>query len=145
MKRRTALAGTSVAAAAVAAGGIWFFLKPGSAEASNSIAVLPFANLSGDPAQVYFSDGIAEELRNALARLAGLKVVGRTSSEAVRNDDAETAAKKLGVTTILTGSVRQSASLIRVSAQLVDGRTGLEKWSNNYDRPPGDVIKIQTD
>ena len=143
--RRTALVGTSVAAAAIAAGGIWFFLKPGSAEASNSIAVLPFANLSGDPAQAYFSDGVAEELRSALARLAGLKVVGRTSSEAVRKDDAETAARKLAVSNILTGSVRQSPATVRISAQLVDGRTGLERWSENYDREPGDAIKIQTD
>ena len=143
--RRAMIAGGAVAAVAVAGVGAWALLKPGAAEGSNSIAVLPFANLSGDPTQAYFSDGIAEELRNALARLAGLKVVGRTSSEAVRNDDAETAATKLGVATILTGSVRQSPSLIRVSAQLVDGRNGLEKWSNNYDRPPGDAIKIQTD
>jgi TolB-like protein len=139
------LAGGAAATVAVVGAGAWAVLRSTSAEAADSIAVLPFANLSGNPAEAYFSDGIAEELRNALARLAGLKVVGRTSSEAVRNDDAETAAKKLGVTTILTGSVRQSPSLIRVSAQLVDGRTGLEKWSNNYDRPPGDVIKIQTD
>jgi TolB-like protein len=119
-------------------------LKPGSANA-DSIAVLPFANLSSDPAQAYFSDGIAEELRSALARLAGLKVVGRTSSEAVRNEDAETAANKLGVDNILTGSVRQSPAVVRVSAQLVDGRNGLERWSQNYDRLPGDAIKIQTD
>ena len=82
---------------------------------------------------------------SALARLAGLKVVGRTSSEAVRNDDAQTAAKKLEVANILTGSVRQSPSTIRVSAELVDGRTGLERWSQDYDRAPGDAIKIQTD
>ena len=143
--RRAVIAGGAVATVAVVGAGAWALLRPTSAGAANSIAVLPFANLSGNPAEAYFSDGIAEELRNALARLAGLKVVGRTSSEAVRNDDAETAAKKLGVSTILTGSVRQSPSLIRVSAQLVDGDTGLEKWSNNYDRPPGDVIKIQTD
>jgi serine/threonine-protein kinase len=135
-----------VATAAVAGIGGWVFLKPGEAGAtSGSIAVLPFANLSGDPAQTYFSDGIAEELRSALARLAGLKVVGRTSSEAVRNEDAETAAEKLGVDNILTGSVRQSPSVVRVSAQLIDGRNGLERWSQNYDRLPGDAIKIQTD
>lgn len=144
--RRTVVAGGAVATAAVVGIGGWALLKPGAAGASaDSIAVLPFANLSGDPAQAYFSDGIAEELRSALARVAGLKVVGRTSSEAVRNDDAETAAKKLGVDSILTGSVRQSPSTIRVGAQLVDGRSGLEKWSENYDRPPGDAIKIQTD
>jgi serine/threonine-protein kinase len=145
VSRRAVLAGAAVATVAVVGAGAWALLKSTSAEAADSIAVLPFANLSGDPGQAYFSDGIAEELRNALARLAGLKVVGRTSSEAVRNEDAETAAKKLGVATILTGSVRQSPSLIRVSAQLVDGGNGIEKWSNSYDRPPGDAIKIQTD
>jgi serine/threonine-protein kinase len=146
MDRRAVLAGGAVATAAVVGIGGWVFLKPDAAGASvDSIAVLPFANLSGDPAQAYFSDGIAEELRSALARLAGLKVVGRTSSEAVRNEDAESAAQKLGVDSILTGSVRQSPSVVRVSAQLVDGRNGLERWSQNYDRLPGDAIKIQTD
>ncbi len=144
--RRAVLAGGTVATIALVGTGGWFLLKPWSADAaSDSIAVLPFANLSGDPSQAYFSDGIAEELRSALARLAGLKVVGRTSSEAVRNDDAESAAKKLSVSNILTGSVRQSPSTIRVSAQLVDGTTGMERWSQNYDRAPGDSIKIQTD
>ncbi len=142
-RRKVVLGGGALAIAAAGAG-VWFIIKPTGVRA-DSIAVLPFANLSGDPRQSYFSDGIAEELRNALARLAGLKVVGRTSSEAVRNDDATTAAHKLGVLNILTGSVRQSPSTIRVSAQLVDGRTGIERWSQNYDRAPGDTIKIQTD
>ncbi len=145
LSRRNVIAGGSIAAVAVAAVGGYALFKPTSASAAGSIAVLPFANLSGDPSQAYFSDGIAEELRSALARLAGLKVVGRTSSEAVRNDDAETAAKKLGVGNILTGSVRQSPSTIRVSAQLIDGQSGIERWSQNYDRKPGDAIVIQTD
>jgi len=145
ISRRAVVAGGAVAAAAVAGVGGWYLLKPGSADASQSIAVLPFANLSGDPAQAYFSDGIAEELRSALARLAGLKVVGRNSSEAVRNDDAETAAKKLGVANILTGSVRSSPSVVRIRAQLIDGKNGLERWSDSYDRAPGDAIKIQTE
>jgi serine/threonine-protein kinase len=144
--RRAILAGGAVATFAVAGIGGWTLLKPASASAAtDSIAVLPFANLSGDPAQAFFSDGIAEELRSSLARIAGLKVVGRTSSEAVRNDDAQTAARKLEVASILTGSVRQSPSTIRVSAELIDGRTGLDKWSQDYDRSPGDSIKIQTD
>ena len=144
--RRTVIAGGAVATVAVAGAGGWALLKPTSASAaSDSIAVLPFANLSGDPSQAYFSDGIAEEIRSSLARLAGLKVVGRTSSEAVRNDDAQTAAKKLDVASILTGSVRQSPSTIRVTAELVDGKTGLDRWSQDYDRSPGDAIKIQTD
>jgi serine/threonine-protein kinase len=144
--RRTAIAGGAVATVAAVGAGGWALLKSTSASAaSDSIAVLPFANLSGDPNQAYFSDGIAEEIRSALARLAGLKVVGRTSSEAVRNDDAETAAKKLEVANILTGSVRQSPSTIRVTAELIDGNTGMDRWSQDYDRSPGDAIKIQTD
>ena len=143
--RRTVIAGSAVAAVAVAGVGGWALLKPSAAAATDSIAVLPFENLSGDPAQAYFSDGIAEELRSALSRIPGLKVVGRTSSEAVRNDDAESAAKKLEVGNILTGSVRQSPSTIRVTAELIDGRSGLDRWSQDYDRSPGDSIKIQTD
>ena len=146
LDRRTVVVGGGVAAAAVAGAGAWAVLKSTSAGASsNSIAVLPFANLSGDPNQAYFSDGIAEEIRSALGRIAGLKVVGRTSSEAVRNDDAASAARKLDVSHILTGSVRQSPSMIRVNAELIDGETGLDKWSQDYDRSPGDAIKIQTD
>lgn len=144
--RRTMIAGGAVAAAAVAGVGGWTLLRSTSAEASSdSIAVMPFENLSGDPNQAYFSDGIAEEIRSALARVAGLKVAGSTSSEAVRHDDAETAARKLGVANILTGSVRQSPSTIRVTAELIDGRNGIDKWSQDYDRNPGDAIKIQTD
>jgi serine/threonine-protein kinase len=143
--RRTAIVGGTAAVVAIAGVGAWELFKPSSASAASSIAVLPFANLSGDPGQAYFSDGIAEEIRSALARLAGLKVVGRTSSEAVRNEDAQSAAKKLAVANILTGSVRQSPSTIRITAELIDGRTGLDRWSQDYDRSPGDAIKIQTD
>lgn len=144
VSRRTAVATAAGGIAVLAIGG-WSMLKPERAAASGSIAVLPFANLSGDPRQTYFSDGIAEELRNALARLAGLKVVGRISSEAVRNDDAKTAARRLRVANVLTGTVRQSPSTMRISAELIDGRTGIDRWSADYDRSPGDAIMIQTD
>jgi serine/threonine-protein kinase len=142
--RRLVLAGGTAATVAIVGAGAWALLKP-SASSANSIAVLPFANLSGDPSQAYFSDGIAEEIRSALARLGGLTVIGRTSSEAVRHDDSQTAASKLHVENILTGSVRQSASTIRITAELVDGRTGADRWSQDYDRSPGDAIRIQTD
>jgi serine/threonine-protein kinase len=145
VSRRSAMAGGAAAAVAVAGIGAWEIFRPSAASASDSIAVLPFANLSGDPAQAYFSDGIAEEIRSALARIGGLKVAGRTSSEVVRNDDAQTAAKKLEVASILTGSVRQSPSTIRISAELIDGKSGMDRWSQDYDRSPGDAIKIQTD
>lgn len=141
--RRTILAGSSVAVAVTAAGG-WYFLSPARAKA-NTIAVLPFANLSGDPSQNYFSDGIAEELRNALSALGGLDVVARTSSEMLRNADTKTAARKLDVANVITGSVRRSSSTVRVSAQLIEGDSGLDRWSQTFDRPFGDVLQIQTD
>lgn len=142
--RRAMIAGGAVAIAAAGVGG-WVLLQRGVADASNSIAVLPFANLSADPEQAHFAEGIAGEIRNTLTRIAGLKVAGSTSSAAVAEDDAETAARKLGVANILTGSARQTPSTIRVTAELIDGETGLTKWSQNYDRTPGDAIKIQTD
>ena len=142
--RRAAIAGGVVAVAVAGIGG-WALLKRGAADASDSIAVLPFANLSADPAQAYFADGIAGEIRNSLTRVPGLKVAGSTSSVAVREDDAQTAARRLGVANILTGNVRHTSSTIRVTTELIDGVTGLTKWSQNYDRAPGDAIKIQTD
>lgn len=141
--RRTIIAATGVGFLAAGVGG-WFLFRPPAAEASDSIAVLPFDNLSGDPSQAFFSDGIAEELRSALSRIPQLRVVARTSSEAVRNEDAKTAAHRLGVGNILTGSVRRSPSLIRVSAQLVDGRTGIQRWSEDFDQPNGDTLTIQS-
>jgi serine/threonine-protein kinase len=145
INRRMVLAGGVAATAAVAGFGAWAMLKREVPGESDSIAVLPFENLSGDEDQAYFSEGIAGEIRNTLTRIGGLKVAGSTSSAAVRKDDARTAATKLGVGNILTGSVRQTPSTIRVTAELIDGETGLAKWSQNYDRTPGDVIRIQTD
>jgi serine/threonine-protein kinase len=143
LSRRTALVAGGATVIAAGAGG-WFLLRPSAAKA-NTVAVLPFANLSGDPSQDYFSDGIAEEVRSALAALSGLEVVARTSSEMLRNLDAVTAARRLDVANVITGSVRRSASTVRVSAQLVDGRSGLERWSQSFDRPLGDVLQIQSD
>jgi serine/threonine-protein kinase len=144
ISRRAVIAGAAVATASVAGLGAWFLAGPAKASLT-SIAVLPFANLSGDPAQAYFSDGMAEELRSALSRIAGLQVVARTSSELVRDADVTTAAGKLGVHNILTGSVRRSPTMIRVATQLIDGDEGLERWSEIYDRKPGDALQIQSD
>jgi serine/threonine-protein kinase len=143
VSRRGLIGGGAVVAFGVAGFGAWELIRPSAAPAG--VAVLPFANLSGDPAQAYFADGIADEIRSALGRLGGLTVIGTASSEAVRNEDARTAAKKLGVANILTGNVRRSPSTIRIAAELIDGRTGADRWSENYDRSPGDSIKIQTD
>lgn len=144
VSRRTALAGGAVAVVAAAGGG-WLLLKPAPASAHNSIAVLPFANLSGDPRQDYFSDGIAEELRSGLAQLPNVKVAGRISSEVVSEQDSRTAARRLRVDSLLTGSVRRAQGVVRIASQLIDGRSGLERWSATYDRPEGNLLDIQTD
>ena len=144
VSRRTLVAGgIGIGAIGIAATGGWLFMKPGSADAKR-IAVMPFANLSGDPNQAYFADGIAEELRSALTR-AGMQVIGRTSSDGVKDLDTKAAAAKLGVANVLTGSVRRSPQTIRIDAQLVSGSDGVERWAQTYDRAPGDAIKIQTD
>jgi serine/threonine-protein kinase len=144
VSRRAALASGGALVLVAAGAGGWFLLRAPAAKA-NAIAVLPFANLSGDPSQNYFSDGIAEEVRSALAALGGIQVVARTSSEMLRSADAVTVARRLGVANVVTGSVRRSPSTVRVSAQLVNGRNGLELWSETFDRPIGDVLQIQSD
>ncbi len=110
-----------------------------------SIAVLPFANLSTDPETEYFSDGIAEEIINALTRFPGLRVAARTSSFAFRGkavDLAEIGAK-LKVATVLEGSVRKSGSRLRITAQLIKVADGYHLWSERYDREMTDVFAIQ--
>lgn len=144
---RRLLIGGAVGAAALAGGGFgaWKYWGGKADDGTASVVVLPFANLSGDPEQAYFADGIAEELRSALSQLRGLKVIGRVSSEKFRNtDDLPAAAEKLGVDHVLTGSVRRSPTTIRIGAQLVDGRTGVERWSQSYDQPVGDALAIQS-
>ena len=141
--RRAVIAG-GLAVAAAGAGG-WFAWSRYARPREASIAVLPFANLSGDPGRQYFADGMAEELRTVLARINRLKVIGRTSSESVRHLDARAAASKLGVAHVLLGSIRQSAGTDRVGAQLIDGSDGVALWSETYDRAPGDILTIQTD
>jgi serine/threonine-protein kinase len=143
ISRRAAIAG-GAAGLVVVVGAGWVVFGKGKVKAATRIAVMPFANLSGDPAQSYFSDGIAEELRGALSRI-GLEVIGRTSSDAVRELDAKKAAAMLGVANILTGSVRRSPQTIRIDAQLIDGDDGVERWAQSYDRAPGDTIKIQSE
>jgi len=144
VSRRTVLAGgAGIATIAVVGAGGWILLQPRAADAKR-IAVLPFANMSSDQEQAYFAEGVAEELRAALSRI-GMEVIGRASSDAVKDLDTKTAAAKLGVANILTGSVRRSPETIRVNAQLVGGKDGVERWAQSYDRAPGDAIKIQAD
>ena len=115
--------------------------------AGPSIVVLPFANMSRDPDDEYFSDGLAEEIINALAQVPGLKVIARTSAFAFKgqNTDIRRIAEALGVTTVLEGSVRRSGSRLRVTAQLITAADGTHVWSQRYDRELADVFDVQDD
>jgi TolB-like protein/predicted Zn-dependent protease len=124
----------------------WLHGGPGPSAPANSLAVLPFANLSGDPGQDYFSDGLSEELISTLARLKPLRVIGRTSSFRFKDshEDSATIGVKLGVAWLLDGSVRRDGELVRVSADLADARTGYERWSATYDRDLKDIFAVQS-
>jgi TolB-like protein len=119
----------------------------GGGAVGNSIAVLPFSNLSGDPAQAYFSDGLSEELRATLARDARLKVMAQTSANQFRDrsEDITRIAAKLGVAFLLGGSVRRSGDVVRIAAELIDGKNGFSRWSQSFDRQLSDVFSIQSE
>ncbi len=110
-----------------------------------SIAVLPFENMSGDPEQEYFSDGITEEILNSLAQIEGLKVTGRTSSFQFKGKevDLKEVGEKLGVATILEGSIRKQNDQLRITVQLVSAKDGYHLWSQRFDRKVTDVFAIQ--
>ena len=133
---------TAPAAGAASAPGAAAFNPP-----PHSIAVLPFVNLSGDPAQDYFSDGLTEELLNSLAAVEGLQVAARTSSFSFKGKDTDigTIARKLDVGAVLEGSVRRSGHTLRITAQLINAVSGFHLWSKTYDRNLGDVLKLQTE
>jgi serine/threonine-protein kinase len=121
---------------------------PGAAPAAapeKSIVVLPLANMSADPENEYFSDGMTEEIINALAKIPDLQVASRTSSFAFKgkNVDIREIGEKLGVSSVLEGSVRKIGNRIRITAQLVNVANGYQLWSESYDRQLEDVFAIQ--
>ena len=120
-------------------------LAAAQAERPPSIAVLPFENMSGDKENEYFSDGLAEEIINALTRIPGLKVIARTSAFAFKgkHEDIRRIAEALGVSTVLEGSVRRAGNRLRVTAQLIAAADGSHLWSERYDRELTDVFAIQ--
>ena len=116
-----------------------------SAETINSIAVLPFANLSADVENEYFCDGLAEELLNALAKIDDLKVAARTSAFAFKGKQANVGeiARTLGVRTVLEGSVRKSGDRLRITVQVINASDGYHIWSERYDREMKDIFDVQ--
>jgi TolB-like protein/tetratricopeptide (TPR) repeat protein len=155
--------GVRIAAAAMlvlvtlSVGGWWLYGLGNGAGSSNgaalaragavipSIAVLPFVNMSADPENEYFSDGISEELLNLFAQVRGLQVAARTSSFAFkdRGEDVSEIARQLRVGNVLEGSVRRQGGRVRITAQLIEAGTGYHVWSESYDRDLADVFVVQ--
>jgi adenylate cyclase len=110
-----------------------------------SIAVLPFTNMSGDPDQEYFADGIAEDIITALSRLRWLFVIARNSTFTYKGRPVEMKqiGRELGVRYVLEGSVRKSSNRVRITAQLIDAETGAHVWAERYDRPLEDIFAVQ--
>jgi TolB-like protein/tRNA A-37 threonylcarbamoyl transferase component Bud32 len=154
-RRNYKRAAVLAAAVLVVAAGVAFtarFRASGSAGAADagavpSIAVMPFENMSGDPKNDYLGDGLSEELIGGLSRLRGLQVAARTSSFAFKgkNEDVKSLGAKLGVSSVLGGSVRRSGNKLRVSVQLTSAATGYNLWSETYDRDMSDVFAVEDD
>ena len=112
-----------------------------------SIAVLPFANMSGDPEQEYFSDGISEDVITDLSKIAGLMVIARNSSFTYkgRSVDIREVGRDLGVRSVLEGSIRRAGNRVRITAQLIDATNGAHLWADRYDRDLTDIFEVQDD
>ena len=112
-----------------------------------AIAVLPFTNMSGDPEQEYFSDGISEDIITDLSKIAGLMVIARNSSFAYkgRSVDVRTIGRELSVQSVLEGSIRRAANRVRITAQLIDATSGGHLWGDRYDRDLTDIFEVQDD
>jgi len=119
--------------------------EPGAA--THSIAVLPFTNMSGDPEQEYFSDGISEDIITDLSKIAELTVIARNSSFTYkgRSVDIRAIGRDLGVRSVLEGSIRRAGNRVRITAQLIDATTGGHLWAERYDRDMTDLFAVQDD
>lgn len=118
---------------------------PPSLPEKPSVAVLPFDNMSGDPEQGYFADGITEDIITDLSKISGLFVIARNSSFAYKGKapDIRTVSRELGVRYVLEGSVRRAAGRVRITAQMIDGATGGHVWADRYDRDISDIFEVQ--
>lgn len=148
--RRGVLIAGGAAAVIAAGGGGWFLWdevgRDGGAQ-NLSIAVLPFKNLNGDPNEAYFSDGLTDEIRNALTRIASLRVLAGTSTEAASEDKKEpkAIAGELGVQFLLGGSVQRAGDSVRIATDLIDGHSGFTSWSDSSVRKLTDIFAVQSD
>ena len=154
LQRKRLLIAAAALLIAVSGIGAWIYSRQGGVTRSlpatpstptKSVAVLPFVNMSGDQENAYFADGLTEEILNRLAQIGTLKVPGRTSSFAFKNQnrDLRQIGTTLGVAQVLEGSVRKSGDRLRINAQLVRTADGYQLWSHAYDRRLDDVFAIQ--
>jgi len=155
LNRRTLIGSGAAGIGLIGTGLIWWLNRQdqsrgamrSTGSADNRVAVLPFLNLSGDPKQDYFADGLSAEVRAELARNSALQVAAQTSSSAFK-DRAQTAkemAEKLGVAYLLDGNARKADSLVRVNAELIDGKTGFSLWTQTFERPIDNVFAVQSE
>ncbi|MFN6934828.1 MAG: TIR domain-containing protein, partial [Tsuneonella sp.] len=147
---RRSWAFAAIAALLLVAGALFAFNQFGgdrAEAAANSIAIMPFDNLSGQREQDYFSSGLSEEMRQVLRQSASLRVAAKTSTDEVAAEGvgAQEIAKKLDVRYLLDGSVRRSGETVRVAVTLIDGDTGFDVWSETYDRSLNDIFAVQSD
>jgi adenylate cyclase len=121
--------------------------RPKPSAATASIAILPFINMSGDPEQEYFSDGISEDIITDLSKIAGLVVIARNSSFTYKGRaiDVRTVGRELGVRSLLEGSIRRAGNRVRITAQLIDAASGAHMWAERYDRDLTDIFAVQDD
>jgi adenylate cyclase len=121
--------------------------KPTGRQSSRqvSVCILPFANMSGDAEQEYFSDGISEDITTDLSKVSALEVIARNTAFTFKGQSVDVCdvARKLGVTHVLEGSVRKAGDRVRVTAQLIDGKSGGHVWAERYDRDLTDIFSIQ--
>jgi TolB-like protein/DNA-binding winged helix-turn-helix (wHTH) protein len=145
MLLKLAIVAALAVAAATAIGGHLRSSRMNAPLNNTSIAVLPFADLSPGKDQEYFSDGLSEQLINDLAKVSGLKVVGRSSAFQFKgkNEDLRNVARKLGVANVLEGSVRREGNHVRISAELTKADDGFQLWSQTYDREMKDIFAVQ--
>jgi adenylate cyclase len=122
-------------------------LNTADAESQAAIAILPFTNMSGDPEQEYFSDGISEDIITDLSKIAGLMVIARNSSFTYkgRSVDIRTIGRELGVQSVLEGSIRRAGNRVRITAQLINASSGGHLWAERYDRDLTDIFEVQDD
>ncbi|WP_109488398.1 tetratricopeptide repeat protein [Occallatibacter savannae] len=147
IRKWVAAAALVMVAVAAALGALWYARRDLHPPAIKAIAVLPFDNLSADPAQDYFVDGVTDELVTELARMGGVRVISRTSSMQYKHakGNLKNIAGELGVDAIVEGAVARSGNRVRITAQLIRASTDQHLWADSYERDVSDILAVQTD